>query len=263
MRHPAKLALVLVLGSLALLAACSGGTEKETPANQPPAGAEARPPQGGEPPAGEAAPASARTLPIPTDGAVDPHATLPKGHPPLDAPTQPAPAAQPGDVIPPPPPGAGIGSAALAWTVPAGWKSEPPSSSMRRAQYRVPGPSGDGECVVFYFGPGQGGDPMSNAARWAGQFRQPDGRSPEDVMKTSVTRVGPIQVMQVEVTGTYDGGMTMTAAPATERPGYMLLGAVAAGPDANWYFKFTGPEATVQAQRGAFEKLLQSLKVGA
>ena len=27
-----------------------------------------------------------------------------------------------------------------------------PSSSMRRAQYRVPGAGGDAECVVFYFG---------------------------------------------------------------------------------------------------------------
>ena len=46
---------------------------------------------------------------------------------------------------------------------------------MRHAQYRVPGGNGDGECIVFYFGPGEGGDPMSNARRWAGQFDQPDG----------------------------------------------------------------------------------------
>ena len=29
---------------------------------------------------------------------------------------------------------------------------------MRRAQYRISGSGGDAECVVFYFGPGQGGD---------------------------------------------------------------------------------------------------------
>jgi hypothetical protein len=49
---------------------------------------------------------------------------------------------------------------------------------MRRAQYKVPGPAGAGECVVFYFGPGQGGDAQSNAERWASQFTQPGGRSP-------------------------------------------------------------------------------------
>ena len=49
------------------------------------------------------------------------------------------------------------------------------------------------------------------------------------------------------MTGTYSGGMTATMAPAEDKPGYMLLGAVAEGPDSNWFFKLTGPEATVKA----------------
>jgi len=69
----------------------------------------------------------------------------------------------------------------------------------------------------------------------------------------------PVQV--VEVTGTYEGGMTMSAEPFDPRPDYMLLGGIAEGPDAPWFFKFTGPEATVRAQREAFTKLLRSLRV--
>jgi hypothetical protein len=69
--------------------------------------------------------------------------------------------------------------------------------------------------------------------------------------------------MTVEVHGTYKGGMTMTAEPAKPVPGSMLLGAVAQGPDANWFFKLTGPEATVQGQRAAFDSLVKSLKRGA
>src|SRR3990172_1264610 len=45
-------------------------------------------------------------------------------------------------------------------TVPDTWVVETPSSQMRKAQYRLSAPeggSGDGELVVFYFGPGQGG----------------------------------------------------------------------------------------------------------
>jgi hypothetical protein len=42
----------------------------------------------------------------------------------------------------------------------------------------------------------------------------------------------------------------------------MLLGAVAAGPDANWFFKSTGPQATVEAHRAAFEGMIASLKPG-
>jgi hypothetical protein len=130
---------------------------------------------------------------------------------------------------------------------------------MRRAQYRVPGPGGDAELVVFYFGPGQGGDAMSNARRWAGQFRQPDGRDPTAAMKTREADVGGLKVTTVEVRGTYSGGMGGTV---EEKAGHQLLGAIAAGPDANWFFKLTGPEKTVTAQKAAFEGLIRSLKKG-
>ena len=152
------------------------------------------------------------------------------------------------------------GDAALAWTLPAGWIDEPPSSQMRRAQYKVPGPDGDGECAVFYFGPGQGGDVKSNAERWADQFTLADGSPARNAMTTSELSVNGMTVVLVEVAGTYNGGMTMTAAPATPKPGYRLLGAVAPGPDANWFFKLTGPEKTITAQRDAFIGMMRSLK---
>ena len=174
-----------------------------------------------------------------------------------DVAVQPRPArvlALPGEYSPAKPP-----SSVLEWEVPAGWVVEPPASSMRLAQYRVPGDGGDGECVVFYFGPGQGGDPTANAARWARQFSQPDGSSSLDAMQVTELQGARLPVQLVEVTGIYDGGMTMTDAPAEKKPGYMLLGAIAEGRDAPWFFKFTGPEATVKDQRPAFVSMLQSL----
>jgi hypothetical protein len=150
----------------------------------------------------------------------------------------------------------------LRWQVPAGWTVERPSSSMRLAQYRVPGDAGPAECVVFYFGGGQGGDPKSNAARWAGQFTQPDGSTSLERMQTTRLATGSVPIHLVEVTGTYDGGMTMTDAPATPKPGYMLLGAIAEGPDAPWFFKMTGPETTVRAQRASFLEMLESIRSG-
>jgi hypothetical protein len=152
------------------------------------------------------------------------------------------------------------GPTELSWSVPAGWVQQTPSSGMRRAQFRVPGPGGDGECVVFYFGARQGGDAQANARRWAGQFTQPDGRPSAEVMQTRALDLGGRVAQLVEVTGTYDGGMTMTDEPAQPRPGSMLLGAIVDGPDAPWFFKFTGPESTVRAQREAFIGLLRSLR---
>ena len=67
-----------------------------------------------------------------------------------------------------------------------------------------------------------------------------------------------IRVLMSEVTGIYSGGMAMTG-QRKRLTGYMLLGAVAAGPDANWFFKFTGSQATVEANREAFALRTRSI----
>jgi len=175
---------------------------------------------------------------------------LPPGHPPVG-----------GQPLPGPPPGSGSGSQGLTWTMPSGWTAEAPSSPMRRAQYRIPGPGGPGECAVFYFGPGQGGDAKANAARWASQFRRPDGSPVGDGYKMQETKVGGLAVVLVEVTGTYVGGMG-GGPVGPPRPKYMLLGAIADGPDAKWFFRATGPQATLEAQRAAFDRMIRSLRRG-
>jgi len=146
----------------------------------------------------------------------------------------------------------------MFWKVPDDWTKEQPASSMRIAQYRAPGSGGDAECVVFYFGPGAGGDKQSNALRWAQQFEQPDGRDSKELMELTQLDGTATPVLIVEVTGTYDGGMAMSGAPE-KKPGYMLLGGIADGPDAPWFFKFTGPVSTIEAQREAFLTMMRSV----
>ena len=176
---------------------------------------------------------------------------LPEGHPPVGdsarEPSMDAPVAN--------------GTEQISWETPAGWLEEPPANAMRQAQYLVPGEGGDGQCVVFYFGAGQGGDAQANAARWADQFSQPDGSSSQDILETEELEVGGTPVLFVQVTGTYnEGGMMMTGAPPKTKPNYMLMGAVVAGPNANWFFKFTGPEETVRSNEQSFRGLLGSIK---
>lgn len=171
---------------------------------------------------------------------------LPSGHPQVANPKSSE------SVLPQVPAGSGTGAAALSWEVPANWIAEKPSSSMRRAQYRIartPDSAGDAECVVYYFGPGQGGDARSNAERWADQFAQPDGRSSREVMKTEELDAGGLPVLSVEVTGIYGGGMATMSGSRELAPDYMLLGAIAQGSDANWFFKLTGPRKTVSTLR--------------
>jgi hypothetical protein len=133
---------------------------------------------------------------------------------------------------------------------------------MRKAQYQVPGEAGGAECVVFYFGPGQGGDAMANALRWADQFSQPGGSSSRDRLETEKLDVGGISVLLAEVRGTYSGGMAMMGGPSQGLADYMLLGAVVEGPDANWFFKLTGPSSTVVSQEAAFRSMIESVSTG-
>ena len=189
--------------------------------------------------------------PADTGEAVAPPGALPQGHPPIDSTGS-------SDMIPAP---VIDQSTLVAWDSPSDWIEEPPANSMRQAQYRVPGEAGDGQCVVYYFGAGQGGGTMANAERWADQFTQPDGSSSRDVLQTESTRVGDMDALMVRVSGTYnEGGMMMSGTPPKTMPGYMLLGAVVEGPDSNWFFKFTGPEQTVLDNEEQFRNLVASVR---
>jgi hypothetical protein len=148
----------------------------------------------------------------------------------------------------------------LTWSVPAGWIEETPTSSMRLAQYLVAGSGGDALCLVFYFGPGQGGDVAGNARRWAGQFTQPDGRDSAEATTISELDSTAFPAQLVELSGTFNGGMSATDEPVPAQPGSALLGAIVHGPDAPWFFKLTGPAATISEQRQAFLDLIGSIR---
>lgn len=154
-------------------------------------------------------------------------------------------------------------SGELAWTVPKEWTEEPPKSGMRKAQYRLPAASGDkedGECVVYYFGAGQGGDTKSNLDRWASQFGGQGSTAP----KFTETKTGSFTISRAEAKGTYTGSpMSMGGDPEPPpKPHYMLLGAIVPGPESNWFFKCTGPEKTMEANRARFDALLASVHGG-
>jgi hypothetical protein len=150
----------------------------------------------------------------------------------------------------------------LTWDTPAAWTQEAPSNPMRMAQYRVPAASGDaedGECVVFYFGPGQGGDAPSNVQRWMSMFSTPSG-GPVDG-KVSEQKLGDKLVTRLEAAGTYQPtAMMMGGTAPAKKPGSMMLGAIVPGADANWFFRCIGPEKTIAANRSAFDGFIASVR---
>lgn len=140
----------------------------------------------------------------------------------------------------------------LAWKVPAEWTTVPNTSSMRLATYHVPAAKGDAdetEVTVVR----AGGTTNANIDRWIHQFDEAG--KDERTEKT----VGGFKITIVEVSGRYLGGAIMPSADSEPHEGWSLLGAVVETSTSPYFFKMTGPTATVKTARDAFIKLLDGV----
>jgi hypothetical protein len=139
---------------------------------------------------------------------------------------------------------------AIAWTVPAAWHTLPNPSSMRIATYGVPhatGDTADAEVSVSR----AGGDMASNIDRWTGQFQ---GAGPA---RQQAHAVKGMTVTVVEIEGTYTNGMDPSAKPKT---GWALLAAIVKTPGMPYFFKMTGPAATVHGAKAVFTAMIDGIQ---
>jgi hypothetical protein len=143
-------------------------------------------------------------------------------------------------------------AAGLTWTAPAGWTSKG-STSMRAATY----PVGDAECVVYFFGQGQGGSVEANMSRWNGQFTV---NGKPAVAKTAKKTIHGLNVSLMDVTGTYEGMSGAQMTPDAPKGDYRMLAAIVEGPGGNIFIKFTGPTKTIAANQTKFDALLNSIQ---
>ena len=108
---------------------------------------------------------------------------------------------------------------------------------------------------MFYFGPGQGGAIDANVDRWVKQF--PDVKP--DAVRREERQANGLRQHTVEISsGTFSSGMP--GGPTQPKPGFALLGGIVEAPSGAYFFKMTGPTASVKAARDAFYKLLDSIK---
>jgi hypothetical protein len=124
---------------------------------------------------------------------------------------------------------------------------------MRAATYEA----GDSECVVYFFGQGQGGTVQANLERWGGQFTVNSQPAPA---KTAKKTIHGLNVTTMDVTGTYvaAGGMNMT--PQAPKADSRMLAAIVEGPGGNIFIKYTGPQKTVAANAAKFDALVNSFQ---
>ena len=144
----------------------------------------------------------------------------------------------------------------LSAVAPKGWVAQQPSSSMRVAQYGLPGPAGEATLGIFFFGPGQGGGVEANIERWYGQFKQEDGQPAQGRRWTR--QVGDIEITGVDVSGTFSAGMGM--GNAEPQAGYRMLGAIAVHHSGMVFFKMTGPAQTIEQWTASFDEFMGSLQ---
>ncbi len=186
----------------------------------------------------------------------DPHASL--GTPP-PAPTKPK--GPPRDITP-------TGKTAeqttdeLIWPAPQEWEAQPSSSAMRKAQYIVPGPGGDGELVVFRF-PGGAGGVEANVARWKGQFKVPEGKTAADLGTTRTFEAGTLKVTWVDITGHYAAPAQPGSTTMVEEPDSRMIAAIVEGSGDPLFFKLFGPTKTIDLWAKAFEDDLKAAKIAA
>jgi hypothetical protein len=145
----------------------------------------------------------------------------------------------------------------LSFWVPNEWVPEEPQSSMRVAQFRIPGPGGDASLVMFAF-PG-GGSAQANVARWVQQIEQPDGTPSVEIAKTQQQERGGLVLTRLDVSGRFVGQDMPNAPPQPAIDSARLLALVVEGAGNPRFFKLTGPSATVDLEMERWERFLDSV----
>ena len=157
----------------------------------------------------------------------------------------------------------GLAAAGLSFSTPAGWRSTPPASTLRVAQFTLPhadGDADDAELVVYFFG-GSGGGVEANMQRWVGQMQQPDGAPSAAVAKRETRQVNGLRVTLLDVSGTYVAETAPGAATHHDNAGYRLRAGVVETPAGPYYLKLTGPRKTVAKWGQAFNEFIASMRM--
>lgn len=229
MRTPRTHSLLVSAALAATLAACT-----EAPAPKPPAAI--RPSASQQPaaaPATAPAPATASTAAAVVDSQVDPSKW--KVSTSVDDPQW-------------------LEVAGFRAPKPASWVWTKPSMQFRTLQYTVAG-EGDStkaaELIVSVFVAGDGGPLDANIERWRGQFRK--NNEPVEAKRSS-KEVGPLKIEFVELEGDF---MAM-GAPAPKKDS-LQLAAIVQAEGRNVFFRLVGPKETVEANREAFNKMIDGL----
>ena len=134
---------------------------------------------------------------------------------------------------------------ALVWTAPAGWIAKP-VTAMRKGSYTVPAAGGEADCSITAF-PGAVGGELANLNRWRGQLQLAPLTAEQVPANVRRENHGGLEFVIVDISA------------AGENPAGILGAMVPAG-DVTWFFKLSGPAATLAAAKPEFLEFLQTVR---
>ncbi|MFT3870599.1 MAG: hypothetical protein QM715_19285 [Nibricoccus sp.] len=153
------------------------------------------------------------------------------------APAMPPSGMMSGDVPPPP-----ASDNPLVWTAPAGWTAKP-LGQMRKGSYTVPGSAGDADLSVTMLS-AKANPLLENINRWRRQIGLAPLAETDLSAQTTALAVGDLKITMIDYANNAN----------------RVLGGILYLGDEAWFFKLSGPEATVASQKPAFVEFLKSVK---
>lgn len=131
----------------------------------------------------------------------------------------------------------------LTYSIPEGW-TDAGATGMRKANLRVEDEHGTTEITALTF-PGDVGGLLANINRWAGQI--------------GMDAITEAQLPEVTAPANISGhGGLYVSLPGPERS---ILGGILPFHGDTWFFKMTGPAATITEQEAAFKVFLDSVAI--
>jgi hypothetical protein len=147
----------------------------------------------------------------------------------------------------------------LIATIPADWKEVTPKTELRLMEYQLSRQGGDRDHVVVYFGQPVGGSLEDNVQRWVDQVDPPVGKRREDITRIERFKVGDIDAVLVDMTGTYKERLGPHM-PAQNRSNYRVISVLLPTGGLNYSIRLLGPDRSVTHHQPAFVKWLKDVK---
>ena len=150
----------------------------------------------------------------------------------------------------------------LTADAPPAWKAEKPSNNFRSFQFKLPSDDKNYADAELYVQKDADDKVEKNFARWKGEYTPPDGKKPEDAIKTTELEVGRKKVHVLDATGTwkFKARPFDPASKEETRPEYRTVWVIVASKDDNSHIRLSGPAGVVDKYYPDFEKWLKALK---